>query len=377
MQRMRVVMVSKALVVGAYQRKAEEIARLGVALTVLTPPAWRDRRGRQVAQARHTDGYTLRVIPIRFNGNFHLHHYPTLARELAELKPDLLHMDEEPYNLATWLGLRAAQRSGAVGLYFTWQNLYRPYPPPFSWIEQANYRRAPVAIAGNQDAAAVLRRKGYRGEISVIPQFGVDPVWFAPAHAPPEGGSLCIGYAGGLLAEKGVDLLLRACAMVRGEWRLQIAGEGEQRQMLIQLARELGIADRVNWHGRVDSSAMPGFYHGLDVLAAPSRATPTWKEQFGRVLVEAMACGVAVIGSDSGEIPNVIGDAGLLFAEGDASALAMHLQRLHDYPAERRSLAMAGRERVLAHYTMNGVAERTVAAYARALALATTQRAGL
>lgn len=90
-----------------------------------------------------------------------------------------------------------------------------------------------------------------------------------------------------------------------------------------------------------------------------------------------MACGVAVIGSDSGEIPNVIGDAGLLFAEGDASALAMRLQRLHDYPEERRCLTMAGRERVLAHYTMTGVAERTVAAYARALALATTQRAVL
>ncbi len=168
-------MVSKALVVGAYQRKAEELARLGVELTVLIPPAWGDRRGRQDAERLHTAGYDLRVIPLRLNGNFHLHYYPTLARELAALRPDVLHMDEEPYNLATWLALRAAGQIGARATFFTWQNLYRRYPPPFAAMEQANYAAAPIVIAGNQDAAEVLRRKGYEGEIVVIPQFGVDP----------------------------------------------------------------------------------------------------------------------------------------------------------------------------------------------------------
>ena len=181
---MRVVMVSKALVVGAYQRKAEELARLGVQLTVLIPPAWNDRRGRQTAERVHTEGYDLRVIPLRLNGNYHLHHYPTLGRELAALRPDVLHMDEEPYNLATYLALRAAAKLGIASVFFTWQNLHRRYPPPFAQMEQANYRRAGAAIAGNQDAAAVLRGKGYAGPIAVIPQFGVDPYLFAPAPVP-------------------------------------------------------------------------------------------------------------------------------------------------------------------------------------------------
>ncbi len=132
-------MVSKALVVGAYQRKAEELARLGAELTVFIPPAWGDRRGRQAAERLHTTGYDLRVIPLRLNGNFHLHYYPTLARELAALRPDVVHMDEEPYNLATWLTLRAAGQAGAHATFFTWQNLYRRYPPPFAAMEQANY----------------------------------------------------------------------------------------------------------------------------------------------------------------------------------------------------------------------------------------------
>ncbi|MCB0023861.1 MAG: glycosyltransferase, partial [Caldilinea sp.] len=129
----------------------------------------------------HTQGYTYRTVPIRFNGNFHLHYYPTLARELDALRPDVLHMDEEPYNLATWLALRAAAARRVPATFFTWQNLDRRYPFPFSRFEQDNYRRAPVAIAGNQDAAGVLRAKGYAGTIAVIPQFGVDPAIFTPA----------------------------------------------------------------------------------------------------------------------------------------------------------------------------------------------------
>jgi glycosyltransferase involved in cell wall biosynthesis len=381
---MHVVMVSKALVVSAYQRKAEEIARRGVKLTVLVPPSWGDRRGRQVATPHYTEGYTLRTIPLLLNGNFHLHFYPTLARELAQLQPDVLHMDEEPYNLATYLALGIAQRMGIPALFFTWQNLLRNYPPPFVWWERANYRRAGHALAGNQDAAVVLHSKGYSGPITVLPQFGVDPAIFINADAPrlrssgdsinewrseddwqPQmaDASLRIGYAGGLLPEKGLDLLLQACAGLQGAWHLRLVGEGESRADLVALAANLGIADRVRFDSRLESHAMPTFYQNLDLFVLPSRTLPTWKEQFGRVLIEAMSCAVPVVGSNSGEIPNVIGDAGLLFAEGDAVALGYHLQRLLDDPELRAKLGQAGRARVLAHYTMQQIAAQTVDVY--------------
>ena len=363
---MRVLMVSKALVVGAYQRKAEEIARLGVELTVLAPPAWHDRRGRQEANPVHTQGYTYRTVPIRFNGNFHLHHYPTLARELDTLRPDVLHMDEEPYNLATWLALRAAAARRIPATFFTWQNLDRRYPFPFSRFEQDNYRRAPMAIAGNQDAGRVLRAKGYSGTVVVIPQFGVDPTIFTPADASAgmPNQPFRIGYAGGLLPEKGLDDLLRACAALDGAWELTLAGEGEAQPALAVLAAELGIADRVHFAGRVDSTSMPSIYQSFDAVVLPSHTTPSWKEQFGRVLVEAMACQVPVVGSDSGEIPHVIGDAGLIFPEGDVAALARHLRALMDDPALRQRLGAAGRRRVLARFTMARIAAETVDVYA-------------
>ncbi len=367
---MRVALVSKALIVGAYQRKAEEIARLGVELTVLAPPLWRDRRGVQRLERAHTVGYDLRVIPIRLAGNFHLHFYPTLGRELARIRPDVLHMDEEPYNLATWLALRAGASLGVRNTFFTWQNLHRRYPPPFRQMEQANYRAAPIAIAGNQDAAAVLRRKGFGGEIQVIPQFGVDPLLFAPGdssekRASPAG--LRVGYVGGLLHEKGVDLLVNACAGLSGDWRLTLTGAGEMEAQLRELCQTRGVVARVTFTGRVNSDSMPLVYRDLDALVLPSRTLPTWKEQFGRVLIEAMACGVAVVGSDSGEIPHVVGDAGLIFPEGDADALRAALQRLADCPDERRRLAEAGRRRVLDRFGMGQIARETVAVYQRLL----------
>ncbi len=382
---MRVVLVSKALVVGAYQRKAEAIARLGRAqgleLFVFVPPAWQDRRGSQVTQLRHMQGYTLRVLPLRFNGNYHLHYYPTLAGALATIRPHLVHMDEEPYNLATWLALRAAQRVGATGTFFTWQNLYRRYPLPFRWFERQNYARAPLAIAGNHEAAAVLRGKGYGGTIAIIPQFGVDPQAFAPSPARGEAATsaqapLQIGYAGGLLLDKGVDLLLQACAKLQGEWHLHLAGQGEAAAILQQMAEQYQIAHKITWVGQIDSDAMPAFYHRLDVFVLPSRTLPNWKEQFGRVLIEAMVSEVAVIGSDSGEIPNVIGNTGLIFPEGEVDALYGHLQRMLDQRSVRFQLGRAGRQRVIEQYTMNAVATQTLAVYQQLHALNAQQFPG-
>jgi len=370
---LRVVLISKALVVGAYQKKAEEIAGLGIDLTVLIPPSWRDRRGMQPAERLHTTGYELRTIPILFNGAYHFHFYPTLVRELRKLRPQVVHLDEEPYNLATVLGVRAARAAGARPLFFTWQNLFRRYPPPFRWFERTVYRACPAAIAGNAEAQDVLARKGYRGEIVVLPQFGVDPTIFRPheemedreerirpaSHSEP----FHIGYAGGLLPEKGLDLLLRACGGLTGDWRLTLAGSGEQLQTLRNLAADTGIADRVKLGIRLSSADMPGFYRSLDLLVLPSRTRPNWKEQFGRVLIEAMACGVPVLGSDSGEIPRVIGNAGVVFPEEDLEALRFQLQRLMEDATARKTLAAAGRARVLARFTMAEVARRTVTVY--------------
>src|SRR3954470_12450877 len=139
-------MISKAHVVGAYQRKLEEIAAYpDVDLTVVVPRVWAG----QAYDPAYLGGYRTLVEPIRFDGNFHLFHFPRLGRIIKRLRPDVVHIDEEPYNLATALAIRQAGRVGARPILFTWQNLDRRYPPPFSWFEQYAFRRVRYAIAGN------------------------------------------------------------------------------------------------------------------------------------------------------------------------------------------------------------------------------------
>lgn len=362
---MRILIVSKACLVGAYQTKLEAIAQFeDVELAVVVPPVWEDPAGRITLERNHTEGYTLYVDPIRFNGQFHFHYYPTLKRRLREFRPDILHMDEEPYNLATWLGVHHARAVGAQSLFFSWQNIHRHYPFPFSLLEKYVLRNVSYAIMGNRAAVEVWRAKEYRGPYRVIPQFGVDPDLFHPPRQRDKGRGFVIGAAGRrLVPEKGVDLLLRAAVDLPGIWRLHIAGEGPERRRLERLARELGIADRVHFDGAIPSEQMPAYLRQLDVLVLPSRTLPNWKEQFGRVLVEAMACEVAVVGADSGEIPNVIGQAGLIFPEGNADALHAHLLEVMQTAGLRDKLGHAGRERVLDRYTQAEVAARTVDVY--------------
>jgi glycosyltransferase involved in cell wall biosynthesis len=120
--------------------------------------------------------------------------------------------------------------------------------------------------------------------------------------------------------------------------------------------RELGLHQRVAIQPAVPSIEVPALLQQLDVLVLPSRTTAHWKEQFGRVLVEAMSCGVAVVGSSSGEIPHVIGDAGIVVAEGDVAMLRSALLNLLHQPALCHELGQRGRARVLQHYTQAALA---------------------
>jgi glycosyltransferase involved in cell wall biosynthesis len=364
---MKVLLLSKACIVGSYQRKLEEIAsQPGVELLAVVPPSWRDERGELPLEVVHTQGYTLAVEPLRFNGNFHLHYYPHIGKRIQSFRPDIVHIDEEPYNFATWHTLRLSRQLQAKTLFFSWQNLLRRYPPPFAWWEASVLRQIDFALCGNQAAVEVWRAKGYRGDIQVLPQFGVDPDLYPFAPRAPQS-TFVIGFAGRFVPEKGAHLLLQALAGLPAAARLVLVGSGPEQASLQAQAAQLGLTDRLSWVSWLPSGSFAQQLHQFDVLVLPSISRPNWQEQFGRVLVEAMACGVPVVGSRCGEIPQVIGTAGLLFAEGDVPALTAALAQLYASPTLRHDLAAAGRARVLANFTQAQIARETVAIYRRML----------
>lgn len=365
---MRVLMISKALVAGTSQRKLEELAKCsGVELTLVTPPYWQSDDGsKQMLERLYTNGYRMIVTPMRLNGNFHLHYYPQLAAIIRETRPDVVHIDEEPYNFATFQAMRLANKQRARALFFTWQNLYRDYPPPFRQMELYNYRHARAAIAGNREAADVLKRKGYTGPIHIIPQFGFDTEIYKrtePRQTRLASDPFVIGFVGRIKPDKGLAILVAALAQLPDSCCLVFIGNGPMRDELAEQAARLGLANRVTFKGSVPTYDIPSEMQRLDTLVLPSVTRPNWKEQFGRTLAEAMACETPVIGSRSGEIPYVIGDAGLTFDEGNAQDLAARVRQLLDDPELYARLAVKGRQRVLENYTQERIARQTYEVY--------------
>ncbi len=365
---MRVLIISKALVAGTSQRKLEEIAKLpDVELTLVTPPYWQSDDGsKQVLERLYTSGYRMIETTMKFNGNFHFHYYPELGSIIREVRPEVVHIDEEPYNLATYLAMRLAQQYKVRALFFTWQNLYRNYPPPFRQMELYNYNHAAAAIAGNRDASEVLRRKGYQGPIQVIPQFGFDTDIYkrsTPRLPRQEGDPFTIGFIGRLKEEKGLPLIVEALTMLPDYCRAVFIGNGPMKTVLTEQATSLGVAERVLFKPGVPTSQVPHEMEQWDVHVLPSISRPNWIEQFGRTLAEAMSCETPVIGSSSGEIPYVIGDAGLVFKEGDARDLSTCIQKLLNDPALYAELAQRGRQRVQENYTQQQIARQTYEVY--------------
>jgi glycosyltransferase involved in cell wall biosynthesis len=136
---------------------------------------------------------------------------------------------------------------------------------------------------------------------------------------------------------------MRALDAITRPWRVLCVGGGPMESELRSWATR--HADRVRVVTGVPHDKVPAYLNAMDLLAAPSQTTPRWREQFGRMLVEAFACGVPVVGSDSGEIPHVIADAGRILPEQDEAAWSRGLAELLDNFARRTELAERGRER--------------------------------
>lgn len=368
---MRVVMISKALVMGAYHKKLEELASLGVTLRLIIPHRW----GSMAPEITRANSYEIVVVPAVLTGHNHFHFYRRLQPVVAAFKPDLIHIDEEPFSTVTYQSMRIANGLQVPSLFFAWQNILKKYPVPFSWIEQYNFRTSKAAIAGNREAKEVLRKKGYEKSVAVIPQFGIDPTVFRKLEADDLRMRLfgsdevhVIGYGGRLVEEKGVMLLVEAFARLPENARLLLIGDGPLKDQIRTVAVKRGIEKRLVILGSVPSQEMPQYLNCLSCLVLPSLTRSNWKEQFGRILIEAMACEVPVIGSDSGEIPSVIGDAGVVVPEGNVEALTNAIESLLGSPHGLKELARRGRERVLQHFTQHIIAEQTLQVYREVLA---------
>ena len=292
---------------------------------------------------------------------------------LAEIRPDVVYILGEPGYLSTYQVVRFAHRHlpRARICLLAAQNVYQRFPPPFPSIERWVMAHLDHAFPLGEEHEAVLRRKGYTGFATCVP-LGVDTNAFAPRPrvALIQGIELprpVVGYAGEFLPARDLSSLIEAVALCRLEPSLLLVGDGPSRPELESLAQQRSFADRILFAGRVPHCQMPHYLNSMDMLVLPSRAIRNRcfgifqianTEQFGRVLVEAMACGKPVVGSSCGEIPKVIGDAGRVYPEGRTDLLAATLQELCAHDALRARLGRAGLARARTVYDWRVIARQ-------------------
>lgn len=176
-------------------------------------------------------------------------------------------------------------------------------------------------------------------------------------------GAPVVGIAGRVVRLKGHDVLFHAVARLTAthpDLRVLVVGEGPDRPFFEQVARDVGMADRVVWVGRVEPERLPIYFYLMDVLAMPSQ----W-EGFGLTAAEAMAAGVPVVGSDVPGLREVLDDgrAGTLFPVGNVDLARQALGTLLGDRAMARRLGEVGRRLVEERFALSLVTVQWQGAY--------------
>jgi glycosyltransferase involved in cell wall biosynthesis len=366
-----ILVISHTYITRVGREKWRELARLyDVNLRIIVPTVWKDYLF-TIRHADHVDDeLDVRGLPVLFSGKEAAHVYCSLSLGMYGFKPDILHVEEgtDAFSYFQALVCKRLFAPKARTLFFTWMNFAKTLSFPFSFFERFNLRRSDAAICGNADARDILREKGYQRPVHVMPLLGLDPELFRKRQNPELKAELgltgtVIGFIGRFVPEKGVRELVDAVAALTGDCSLLIIGGGALEQEIRDRAAQHGIADRVRLVISIPHSEIPRHINVMDMLVLPSYTVAHWKEQFGQVLVQAMASEVPVVGSTHAEIPRVIGEAGFTFEEKNWGEMRAVMQRLVDDPALREEYAAKGRARVLEHYTNTRMAEKTMAVY--------------
>lgn len=390
---MKILVASHTYIVDLNCEKLRSLTQIdpSVEVTVVVPKRWNPGgvQTRKITSEPKQEG-RFRVVPV---SNFSQNNQGLLSFGaeiiplLRQFRPDIIQVEQgsKALGYAQLITLNRLLGLKAKNVFFTWWNLPYEVKFPLSWLESYNLRHTHGLIAGNQDGADILKDHGYQGPVCVMPQLGVDERLFKPE--PPnsevqsnltveqgiDADDFVIGFVGRFVEEKGLLTLFKALGELQTNqhWKLLLLGRGPLKERLHLLADEIGIGDLIVWIESVPHTEVGHYINLMDTLILPSETTYQfktlsavgWKEQFGHVLIEAMACKVPVIGSDSGEIPHVIKTDGLIFPEGNAVALAEKITALINHRDQHTDLAEKGYHRAMAEYTNRALAKRLLEFY--------------
>ena len=337
---------------------------------LVAPRHWDEFGRHSVCDPQDDPGITLHPMSVVFTRlpavKWYLHFYPGLARLARKLRPDVIHLWEEPWSA---VAMQAALFRGNAALVLEVdQNILKRLPFPFEAMRRHVLRQTSLILSRSRQAEEVVRACGYTGPVRTI-GYGVDTEVFYPARdnlAKDPSRPLRIGYAGRIIEEKGLDDVLDALACANHKAQLAILGEGPYLGQLKQRVQALGLEDRVSFRGWGGPEDVAQFYRNADCSILMTRTTGDVKEQFGRAIIESQGCGVPVIGSTCGAIPEVTGKGGWIINERDHAALARLIDHLAGHREELKERGKAGLANVSRRFTYETVANDLASAWREA-----------
>ncbi|WP_017314626.1 hormogonium polysaccharide biosynthesis glycosyltransferase HpsO [Mastigocladopsis repens] len=384
---MKILVASHTYIVDLNCEKLRILSQLEprIEVTVVVPKKWKPGGVQnKIIETQYREEGKFRIVPV---SNFSQNHQGLLTfgadliSLLRKFRPHIIQVEQGSRGLAYAEMITLNQLLGlkAKNLFFTWWNLPYELKFPVSLLEKYNLTHSHGIISGNQDGAEILRQRGYKGSIKVMPQLGVDETLFTPTPQPElatqlgiKPGDFVVGFVGRFVQEKGLLTLLNALVTLKDKsWKFLLLGRGPLQSEFMNKAAENNIQDRIILVESVPHNEVPKYINLMSTLVLPSETNDKlknltsvgWKEQFGHVLIEAMACKVAVIGSNSGEIPYVIGDAGLIFPEGDVQSLSHCIVQLMEKPEFAKNLGEMGYQKAMTQYTNKALAKKQLEFY--------------
>jgi len=369
---MNLMVISHTYMTAMSQEKVQALAAYVSKLTVLTPTEFKDTLRTVNLESIQNPRFELIGLQSIFGKHHSLRLYNPwqLARIFEEVKPDIVCIEQEPYSLSTFQIMRLKKRFGFKVACLSSQNIFKTYPIPFSWTERYCVKNIDLFIGVSSSVLPIWVEKGIPKDRTIaLPQVGVSLDQFKADNYETSRkrfkvGKFAYAYAGRFVEEKGIQVFLQAFSQFRYQDQCEILliGGGPYRAELDRQIQRLRIQDKVRYIEGIKHHEMPQILNAIDVLVLPSLTRPHWKEQFGHIIIEALACGKPVLGSDTMPIPETMGQGGIAFEEGNASKLAAAMNLIFEDKNLYRTLSERGLAHVRAHYTNEVISQKLVEA---------------
>ncbi|MFC1771049.1 glycosyltransferase family 4 protein [Candidatus Margulisiibacteriota bacterium] len=370
---MKIVVISHALVQDIPRKRWQILAeKYNHEVHLLVPKVWISEwfgnKRTYIAKKVENNNFFVHPLPTSSRKNWGRYFFLSLDAKFRQIQPDIIYIVHEE---TIWIHqqiylYRKLWAPKAKIVFFSMNARGVPLKRFYQrWMWKNLNRNVEAALVHYPGCLESLRKAGFGKPVYLQTQVGVDEDLFRPDKEQRKqireelgiSNKFVIGYVGRLIVDKGVDDLIKALPLDGIDWALLLVGDGELREEVERLIVENNWQGRVVLCGEVQQKEVPGLMRAADCFVLASRTMPHWIDTFPLVTVQAMACGVPVVASDSASLPWQLGKDALIFPEGNIIKLKENIMKLAKDASFRRDLAERGRKRSLRNFCVKGITE--------------------